>query len=110
MERDHGPPAEGAASFHATRWTIVMRAAQNQALGEPSALAQLCGNYWYSLYMFARRRGHSPHVAQDLTQGFFLYLLEYRALMGVDRLKIDRSVQRSQTRYDVGEPSRFARF
>ena len=23
MERDHDPPADGAASFHTTRWTIV---------------------------------------------------------------------------------------
>ena len=84
MERDHGPPAEGAASFHTTRWTIVMRAAQNQTLGGQSALAQLCRNYWYPLYMFARRRGHSPDDAQDLTQGFFLHLLEERALAGVE--------------------------
>ena len=41
MERDHGPPAEGAASFHTTRWTIVMRAAQNQTLGGQSALGEL---------------------------------------------------------------------
>jgi hypothetical protein len=27
-ERDYGPAAQGAASFHTTRWTIVMRAAQ----------------------------------------------------------------------------------
>ena len=87
MERDHGPPAEGAASFHTTRWTIVMRAVQNQTLGGQSALAQLCRNYWYPLYMFARRRGHSPEDAQDLTQAFFLHLLEQRALAGVDRLK-----------------------
>jgi RNA polymerase sigma factor (sigma-70 family) len=39
------------------------------------------------LYMFARRRGHSPDDAQDLTQGFFLHLLEHRALAGIDRLK-----------------------
>ena len=45
MERDHGPLAEGAASFHTTRWTIVMRATQNQTLGGQSALAQLCRNY-----------------------------------------------------------------
>jgi RNA polymerase sigma-70 factor (ECF subfamily) len=87
VERDHGPPAEGAASFHTTRWTIVLTAAQSQALGGQSALAQLCRNYWYPLYMFARRRGHSPEDAQDLTQGFFLHLLEHRALAGVDRLK-----------------------
>ena len=36
MEREHGRPAEGAASFHTTRWTIVMNAAQSQAPGESS--------------------------------------------------------------------------
>lgn len=87
MERDLVPPAEGAASFHTTRWTIVMRAAQSQAPGGESALAQLCRNYWYPLYIFARRRGYAPEDAQDLTQGFFLHLLEHRALAGVDRLK-----------------------
>jgi RNA polymerase sigma factor (sigma-70 family) len=87
VERDLGPPAEGAASFHTTRWTIVMRAAQSQAPGGQSALAQLCRNYWYPLYIFARRRGYSPEDAQDLTQGFFLQLLKRRALAGVDRIK-----------------------
>ncbi len=33
VERDHGPPAEGSASFHTSRWTIVMKAAQSQAPG-----------------------------------------------------------------------------
>jgi RNA polymerase sigma factor (sigma-70 family) len=64
-----------------------MRAAQTQAQGGESALAELCRLYWYPLYIFARRRGHSPEDAQDLTQGFFLHLLEHRALRSVDRLK-----------------------
>jgi RNA polymerase sigma factor (sigma-70 family) len=64
-----------------------MRAAQNQTLGGNSALTELCRLYWYPLYMFARRRGHSPDDAQDLTQGFFLHLLEQQALSNVDRLK-----------------------
>jgi DNA-directed RNA polymerase specialized sigma24 family protein len=71
---------EGAASFHTTRWTIVMRAAQSQVQAGPAALAELCRLYWYPIYVFARRRGHSPDDAQDLTQGFFLLLLEHRAL------------------------------
>jgi RNA polymerase sigma-70 factor (ECF subfamily) len=78
---------EGAESFHTTRWTIVLVAAQSQAPGGQSALAQLCRTYWYPLYVFARRLGYSPEDAQDLTQGFFLHLLEHRALAGVDRLK-----------------------
>ena len=64
-----------------------MRAAQSQAQGGPSALAELCRLYWYPLYIFARRHGHSPEDAQDLTQGFYLHLLERKALTGVDRLK-----------------------
>jgi RNA polymerase sigma factor (sigma-70 family) len=87
VERDHGPPSEGAASFHTTRWTIVMKAAQSQAQGGQPALAELCRLYWYPLYTFARRRGRSPEDAQDLTQGFFLHMLEHRAFKGVDRLK-----------------------
>jgi RNA polymerase sigma factor (sigma-70 family) len=39
------------------------------------------------LYAFARRRGHPPHDAQDLTQGFFLHLLEHRALKRADPSK-----------------------
>ena len=37
VERDHGPPAEGAARFHTTRRTIVMREAQ----GGHFALAEI---------------------------------------------------------------------
>src|SRR6201987_3957251 len=40
----------------------------------------------YALH-FARRRGFSPDDAQDLTQGFFLHVVEHRARTGVDRLK-----------------------
>jgi hypothetical protein len=75
VEGDYGPAAQGAASFHTTRWTIVVKVAQSQAPGGESALAQLCRTYWYPLYMFPRRRGHSPNDAQDLAQGFFPHLL-----------------------------------
>ncbi len=64
-----------------------MRAAQSQAPEGQAALADLCGVYWYPLYIFARRRGHSPDDAQDLTQSLFLHLLEHREFSGVDRLK-----------------------
>ena len=87
MKRDHGASAAAAASFHTTRWTIVLSAAQNQMPGSHLALSELCRVYWYPLYMFARRRGHSPHDAQDLTQSFFLHLLDRGALTSVDRVK-----------------------
>ncbi len=32
--------------------------------------------YWYPLYAFIRRRGHTPEQAADLTQGYLLQVLE----------------------------------
>jgi DNA-directed RNA polymerase specialized sigma24 family protein len=60
---------------------------QSQALGYREAFAELCGLYWYPLYAFIRRRGHSPRDAQDLAQGFFLHLLEHKTVSRVDRSK-----------------------
>ena len=57
MERDHGPPTEGGGNFHTARWMIVMRTAQSQAPAGQPALAELCGLYWYPLWMFTCVRG-----------------------------------------------------
>jgi DNA-directed RNA polymerase specialized sigma24 family protein len=78
MKPEYDSRGVGEAQFHTTRWTLVVVSAH---------LAELCQLYWYPLYPFARRRGYSPHDAQDLTQGFFLHLLEHRALTQIDRLK-----------------------
>jgi RNA polymerase sigma-70 factor (ECF subfamily) len=51
------------------------------------ALESLCRTYWYPLYAFVRRRGRSPHDAQDLTQGFFARLLEKDYLKSADSEK-----------------------
>ena len=53
MERDHGPPTGCTASFHTTRWGIVMRAVQSQGPGSQPALAELRRPYWSPLCMFA---------------------------------------------------------
>lgn len=52
-----------------------------------AALAELCRIYWYPLYAFARRSGHSPEEAEDLTQGFLARLLAKDSLASVDRGK-----------------------
>src|SRR5690349_18195759 len=57
------------ACFEATRWTVVLKAAQSRAPGGSDALAQLCARYWRPLYAFARGLGHGPEDAQDLVQG-----------------------------------------
>lgn len=80
------PSAElGARTFPTTLWTMVLDAG-----GEPSeeaarALEALCRTYWYPLYAFVRRMGYSHADAQDLTQGFFAYVLEKHSLARADR-------------------------
>jgi RNA polymerase sigma factor (sigma-70 family) len=87
MRLDDGSAESGSGKFHTTRWTLVLVSAQNQGQAAQAALAELCQIYWYPIFSFARRRGHSPADSQDLTQGFFLDLLQHRALTRVDRLK-----------------------
>ena len=86
LKPDHSSLAD-AAEFRPTRWSVVLLSAQSEAPGSRAALAALCGLYWYPLYAFIRRRGYNPEDAQDLTQGFFLHLLDHKALAEVDPLK-----------------------
>jgi RNA polymerase sigma-70 factor (ECF subfamily) len=73
--------------FPTTQWSVVLEAAANQFEGVAPALERLCARYWLPIYAFVRRRGHDAHVAEDLTQGFFAFLLEHRAFERVDRDK-----------------------
>lgn len=54
----------------------MLAAGRSDTTGAREALAKLCQTYWYPLYAYVRRRGHSPEDAQDLTQEFFARLLE----------------------------------
>jgi RNA polymerase sigma factor (sigma-70 family) len=87
VNQEHGSISGDPAQFRTTRWSVILLAAESQVPGSQAALTELCQHYWYPLYAFARRRGHAPHDAQDLTQGFFLHLLEHRALKRADPLK-----------------------
>src|SRR5260370_22344892 len=66
--------------FHTTRWDLVLSSGNVDSPQFGQALAELCSIYWYPLYAFARRKGFSEHDAQDLTQSFFLHLLEKTSL------------------------------
>ncbi len=61
--------------FVTTRWSVVLTAGRSDTLHAQAALEKLCQTYWYPLYAFVRRRGHSSEDAQDLTQEFFTRLL-----------------------------------
>jgi RNA polymerase sigma-70 factor (ECF subfamily) len=70
--------------FRSTRWSLVQQAAHGADEDRAAALSDLCTAYWYPLYAFVRRRGHSPDEARDLTQAFFARVLERRGLAGAD--------------------------
>ena len=70
----------GPSDFPTTRWTLVVAAADPQRKEARSALVSLCEGYWYPLYGYVRRRGYPADQAQDLTQDFFICMLEGRYL------------------------------
>src|SRR6266568_6947739 len=71
--------------FATTHWSVVLTAGQAASPTAAAALEELCRTYWYPLYAFVRRKGHSPHDAQDLTQAFFARLLEKNYVAQADR-------------------------
>src|ERR1700722_2290033 len=70
----------GSSDFPTTRGTLVVAAADPQHKEARSALVSLCEGYWYPLYAYVRRRGYPADQAQDLTQQFFMRVLEGRYL------------------------------
>jgi RNA polymerase sigma factor (sigma-70 family) len=79
-------PASGAC-FVSTRWTVVLSARDPSSPHAATALEALCRAYWYPLYAYVRRGGHSPPDAQDFTQEFFAQLLEHNWVARADRHK-----------------------
>ena len=77
----------GDGRFTTTHWSLVVAAAGSEDARAGEALAELCQVYWYPLYAFVRRQGHGPHEAQDLTQEFFVQLLQKEYLEDADRSK-----------------------
>lgn len=80
-------PPGSKAWFGTTHWSVVLSAQDSQSPRSREALEFLCRSYWYSLYSYARRTGHSPPDAEDLTQGFFARLLEKDYLKAAARDK-----------------------
>lgn len=74
----------GSSQFPTTRWTLVIAAGDPRRKEARSALVSLCENYWYPLYAYLRRRGFPADQAQDLTQEFFMRVLEGRYLDRAD--------------------------
>ncbi|MBI2901249.1 MAG: sigma-70 family RNA polymerase sigma factor [Planctomycetes bacterium] len=56
-----------------TLWSQIRRAAG----GDRAALEDLSARYWSSVYAYLRASGRDPETARDLTQAFFVDLLDH---------------------------------
>ncbi len=76
----------GPASFATTRWGLILsqRTSGDEQCSARGALAQLCQIYWRPIFAFICRRGHPAADAQDLTQDFFVLILEGKLLQSAD--------------------------
>lgn len=71
--------------FITTRWSLIRQRYASAASGEVDpGLAQLCQIYWRPIFTFIYRRGYAAPDAQDLTQDFFLMIMEGNLLQSAD--------------------------
>jgi RNA polymerase sigma-70 factor (ECF subfamily) len=87
LREDSSEFATGPAQFTTTNWSAVVAAGDAALPGAAEALEQLCRAYWYPLYAYVRRCGHSAEDARDLTQEFFHRLLASDWIARADQAK-----------------------
>ena len=85
MTSEHSTPASSAPGdiFATTHWTVVLAAGRRHTPQFDRALEELCRTYWFPLYAYVRRRGHSKEDAEDSVQAFFARFLEKNYLAGL---------------------------
>jgi len=107
VNSEHPTPKTSPAGgiFSTTHWTVVLAAGRNDSPQAAVALEELCRTYWYPLYAYVRRQGHSREDAEDLTQGFFARLLEKNSLEGIasDKGKFRAFLLVAVKRYMINE-------
>lgn len=69
--------------FATTQWTVVLAAGRRSTPESDQALEELCRTYWFPLYAYVRRRGHTKEDAEDLVQAFFARFLAKNYLEGL---------------------------
>jgi RNA polymerase sigma-70 factor (ECF subfamily) len=73
-------------TFVTTRWSLILSGSgpKDKEQETSAALAELCRIYWRPIFAFVCRRGYSTQDAEDLTQDFFLMILEGDWLQNAD--------------------------
>ena len=73
-------------TFGTTRWSLILSGSGSKCKEQETrvALAELCRIYWRPIFAFICRRDYSTHDAEDLTQDFFVIILEGDWLQNAD--------------------------
>jgi DNA-directed RNA polymerase specialized sigma24 family protein len=73
-------------AFVTTRWSLILSGGGSKSKEQETraALAELCRIYWRPIFAFICRRGYSTQDAEDLTQDFFVVILEGDWLQNAD--------------------------
>lgn len=90
VKRNLPAPAAAVAChgmFPNTQWTELANATLSGEESGRAALDALCRSYWEPVRQYVLQRGWRPHEAPDLTQSFFLYLMEKGVLRRAEREK-----------------------
>jgi DNA-directed RNA polymerase specialized sigma24 family protein len=79
--------AQQGGWFPPTHWTDLAAARRQGSATAAEALDRLCATYWYPIYAYVRRKGHSEEDAKDIVQAFFFHVLERNLMGAADRTK-----------------------
>jgi DNA-directed RNA polymerase specialized sigma24 family protein len=84
-----GSAETGAGVFATTRWSIILSAGDSESDERKAreALTELCRTYWRPIFLFVNHRGYTVQEAQDLTQDFFVMILESDWLRQADQAR-----------------------
>lgn len=73
-------PAAKNPAFPTTSWSLIKRVQKGSADDAAKAMEEICRQYWYPIYAFARRSHFAPADAEDMAQTFFQSLVAHDAI------------------------------
>lgn len=73
--------------FPSTNWSVLASATMNGDASGREALNDLCRNYWQPVAYFIRGRGVPSERVEDLTQDFFIQIMDRKFFKRADRHK-----------------------
>jgi DNA-directed RNA polymerase specialized sigma24 family protein len=106
------PLAGKNPAFPTTSWSLIKRVQKGSPEDAAKAMEEICRQYWYPIYAFARRSSFAPEDAEDMAQTFFQNLVaddairaarEEKGRLRAFMLAVLKRLISKQIRYNVAE-------